>query len=188
MDTQQLITLLRSGDTSPLKFLFEQYGPYCQRLLQQQTDCPPEVAEDVFMEALLVFRRNVLEEKVKIVNYPKTYLYTICYYLYRAGQQQQQRQTRQQPEVARALYRENQDLPEHEQLEQEAILRRQNRRVMAAFERLGPRCRQLLRYFYVENKSLQEIAELMQRSADSVKSSRYRCFQQWKDYLDDPEG
>ena len=184
MDTQQLITLLQSGDNTPLKFLFEQYGGYCQRLLQQRTGCNSEEASDVFTDALLVFRRNVIEEKIVAVSHPKTYLYTICYYLYRAGQQQQQRKTVQQGEVHEALYGD-QNEPEHEALDREVALPQKQQTVSTAFYRLSPRCREVLYHFYVDRWSIKKIAKQMNRTAESVKTARYRCFEQWKNFIED---
>lgn len=185
MDTQRLLTLLQSGNTEPLKVLFEQYGGYCQRLLRQRTGCSADEAHDTLMDALLVFRRNVLEKKVTEVNHPKTYLYTICYYLYRARRQQQQRQDTQQSEVIRAWYPSEAQAPANEQQELEAAQQARQQQVWDAFQQLSARCRELLHYFYVENQSIQAIAQRMGNSADAVKSSRYRCFAQWKQYWED---
>ena len=186
MDTQQLLEQLRAGDTQPLKFLFEQYGAYCQRLLRRRTGCSVDEAHDVLMDALLVFRRNVLERRVTVVNHPKTYLYTICYYLYRAQRQRIQRQTAQQAEVERAWYDVRVEIPAHERLEEEASRRATQQQVWDAFQRLGDRCRQLLRYFYVENDSMQTIAQRMEfSSVGAVKTARYRCFAQWMRYWEE---
>ncbi len=186
MDTQRLLTLLQSGDTQPLKFLFEHYGAYCQRLLRQRTGCSVDEVHDTLMDALLVFRRNVLEKKVTEVNHPKTYLYTICYYLYRARRQQQQRRDTQQPEVIRAWYPSEGQAPEHEQQEAEAAQQATQQQVWETFQQLSARCRELLHYFYVESQSIQTIAQRMGiNSADAVKSSRYRCFAQWMQYWKD---
>lgn len=183
MDAQQLVTLLKSGDTAPLKFLFEEYGGYCQRLLRQQTGCSAEEASDVLTDALLVFRRNAIEEKVLVVNHPKTYLYTICYYLYRARVRQQGQRAKHYEEIAR-ISDIRQDA--HEELETEVAQQVVRQQALTAFQRLGERCRQLLHDFYVDGKSLQEIAQQRQaESTNAVKNARYRCFERWMNHWEE---
>jgi DNA-directed RNA polymerase specialized sigma24 family protein len=41
-------------------------------------------------------------------------------------------------------------------------------------------CRQLMQWFYIEERSLREIAEQMQLKETSVKSKRYECTEQLK--------
>lgn len=48
---------------------------------------------------------------------------------------------------------------------------------MTAFENLGEPCKQLLKTFYFEKKSLKEISETLQIEETSARNKKYRCMQ-----------
>ena len=72
---QDMIAQLRRGNNRPLKVLFETYADYCVAGLQRHTGCQREDAEDIFQDAVLQFRENALEDRIKSTGKLKE---TIC--------------------------------------------------------------------------------------------------------------
>lgn len=182
-DFLPLLQGLREGNPQLLAALFEQYGFACVRALQQRTGCSPEEAQDTFMDALLLIRRDVLSGKVETLTNPAGYLYTVCYNLYRDRQQKQTRQQQQQAEVASQWYEHLHYVPAHEQ--QDAQRYRENllRIAQTALGQLGQGCQQVITDFYLNKVSMEEIARKMGWcSAQVAKNHKYRCMKKLVQY------
>ncbi|QNJ97146.1 RNA polymerase sigma factor [Constantimarinum furrinae] len=52
---------------------------------------------------------------------------------------------------------------------------------MESFQKLGEECKQLLRSFYFEKKSLREIAEVFAIEEASARNKKYRCIQKLRE-------
>lgn len=57
---------------------------------------------------------------------------------------------------------------------------------MKAFVRLGTECKELLKLFYFEKKSMREISEEKNLAEASTRNKKYRCIQQLKDLAISP--
>ncbi|MEZ4828723.1 MAG: hypothetical protein R3C61_20925 [Bacteroidia bacterium] len=53
---ERLVTQIRSGEDSGLRFVFQETNRYCVRTLIKTTSCEMADAEDIFMDAMLIFR------------------------------------------------------------------------------------------------------------------------------------
>ncbi len=180
-----LAARLRAGDNTGLSSVFLAVKSYCVRTLVKKTDCSSDDAEDLLMDALLIFRENVLSGKLQHLTNLQSYLFGICLNLWREQNRQAGRWQQAQTEVERQWYRLESDMPlVIQQEEQEA----QNQLIQVVQEALGQlqeRCRQLLTYAYIDQRSHQEIAELMGfASPNVVKVTRHRCHQQWVKFVE----
>ena len=75
---QKTIQALEAGDPQSLEWIFDAYGHDCIRRLQRYEGCSPEDAEDIFMDALLLFWDNVRQGKVRELSRSRSYVYAIC--------------------------------------------------------------------------------------------------------------
>jgi RNA polymerase sigma factor (sigma-70 family) len=178
-----LRTQLNQGDEQLLAQVYAHCRTYCLRGLMKQTGCSTEDAEDLFMDALLIFRENVLSGKLERLSNLQSYLLGICLNLWRSLSRARARWQQEQDGFERQLWLiRGEDETSDEDAE---YLRFQARRIAAALGKLGETCRRLLTYVYVEQRPHQEIAELMGlASANVVKVTRHRCYQQWLKQLE----
>jgi RNA polymerase sigma factor (sigma-70 family) len=172
----RIVAQLRAGDNQPLKVLFEKYADHCVGGLQRHTGCSREDAEDAFQDAVIQFRENTLANRISHTKNLQGYLYSICFNLHRARQQQRIQQNRK---IAERGY-EKFEVPQIEKDITQQDQQRRTRLALAAFERLGENCRRLLTYFYLDELDNATIAQKMGlANANVVKSNKRRCMQRW---------
>jgi RNA polymerase sigma factor (sigma-70 family) len=182
---QQLQQQILADDPRGLSQVFAICSQYCIRSLRKKTQCSLEDAEDVLMEAMLTFRQNMVSGRVENLSNLKAYVFGICWNKWRDLNRARKRWQQEQEEVERTLYwvLEDHDLP-FEQEEEARLFQQSLQRKLSlaqeALQELGEKCRQLLRMFYMEERSLQQIAEQMAfANANVVKVSKFRCYQKW---------
>lgn len=181
---QQLKTQLQQGDNTALKWVFEQCGRYCIGTLIQKTACDEADAEDLLMEAVLVFRQNMLEGKVQEISSIKAYLFGIVWNKWRDLSRARKRWQRETDGLTRTYYLRAEESDHLVAAEEEAAwanrIESQLALAHAALGALKSNCRQLLKLFYMEKKPLAEIAVTMGlANANSAKVTKHRCYQRW---------
>ncbi len=184
MTTPEILQSLQQGDNQALTAVYQQVSGYCIRTLLRKTTCSPEDAEDLLMDAILIFRDNILTRKLTQITNLKAYLFGICWNLWREKNRTQSKWEAAKSDLEhQILVMETQGelpFPGEELLEQKALIQQ----VQQALGKLGDRCQQLLKMVYVESRSHQEIAEAMNfSSANVVKVTRHRCYQQWVKHI-----
>ena len=173
-----------NNDERGLREVFEQGNRYCVRTLLKKTHCSEADAEDIFMDALLIFRENLLSGKLQQLSNLKTYLFGICWNLWRDLQYARKRWNREQNEVEHQLYlsfsEENKGLSNMELDELKKESEMQLGLVKVALEKLGEKCQQILKMAYLEKRKYEEVAQIMgMANANVVKVTKHRCHQKW---------
>lgn len=177
---QQLATQIKTDDKRGLEFVFEETSRYCIRTLIKKTSCNLADAEDVYMDAIIIFRENILSGKLVQLSNLRTYLFGICWNVWRDLNRAQAKWQFGDGEVERQLmllvkpeeYPFAADSNEHVQV--------QIQRIQKALNMLSEKCRKLLCYVYIDQRPQKEIADLMEfASPNVVKVTRHRCYQQW---------
>ena len=177
---QRIIQALEAGDPRSLEWIFEAYGYDCIQRLQRYEGCSPEDAEDIFMDALLLFWRNVQQGKVRALSSSRAYVYSICVNEQRRRYRQRQKVYHEQTELKNHLYEQPYELPVAEQQGREEDRSERATRAQEALHRLGERCQRMMTLFYGQQRSLAEITGLLQlKSVQLAKTLRYRCYQRW---------
>ena len=182
---QRLATQIRNGDDRGLQFVFDETNRYCVRTLIKKTNCEVADAEDLFMDALLIFRENMLSGKLQQLSNLQTYVFGICWNLWRDLNRAKAKWGQPASEVERqAFLIAAQDDTLLEEEEKDLVIRRV-KQVQNALQHLGEKCRRLLTYAYIEERPHKEIAELMGfASSNVVKVTRHRCYQQWITHIE----
>ncbi|MEP1781859.1 sigma-70 family RNA polymerase sigma factor [Reichenbachiella sp.] len=165
---EQIRAELATGNNDCLKVIFDNYALYCVGLLIKKTGCSEEDAEDILMDAVLNFREKVMYGQIEYLTNLKAYLFSTCHRMWLARYNKEKMQRKQLNEVYDELY--DNDM---------IISRKENHRKISfqALNRLGDKCKTLLTLFYIENKRMTEIAEIMGfTGADVAKTSKSRCF------------
>lgn len=183
---------IQKNDEQGLRSVFEQGNRYCVRTLIKKTNCSLADAEDIFMDAILIFRENMLNGKLKHLSNLKTYLFGICWNVWRDLNYARGRWQREQNEVQRQLYLalepETKGLSSLEIEEIKAEAEHQLKWVQKALENLNKNCQELLKLVYMEKRKYEEVAQIMGfASANVVKVSKYRCHKKWVQEIEKTE-
>lgn len=80
---QKLKTRLQRGDLLVFRQLLNRHGAATMSKLMDQTGCSQSVAEQVWLDAQLLFRNRIVSGKVQELHDLRTYLYQVCMDVYR---------------------------------------------------------------------------------------------------------
>jgi len=136
--------------------------------------------DDVFQEAMTILFQKAQNEEFRLSCKIGTYLVAIAKYIWYKKLQLQNRRPDFLPfdsgeEDANDIRAYEDDVKVHE--EREVYFEQLN----AAMEELGEPCKGLLKAFYNENKSMQEIAGLFgYTNPDNAKTQKYKCLARLK--------
>lgn len=170
-----LVEELKAGNNTRLKLIFETHSAYCINKLISNHQCTLEEAEDIYMDSIINFRDKILSGKLEILTDLKSYLFATCKNMLLVKLKKEQRVNKAVLEIYDdKTYEIDDDDLFSDPSYQEKILSVMNE----AFSFLNENCQKILRAFYFERLSLDEIAEKYGlANANVVKVSKSRCFQ-----------
>ena len=175
LNLEKVRAQLLKGDNSCLQFIFDQHGQYCINRIQLKYNSNPEDAEDIFTDAMLSFRENILSGQIQVLTNVRGYLLRTCINKYKEKQAKELRLKKHLGELKYRWY-------EDEYVADELLLNL-NRE---SFSKLSDQCRIILKYFYVERYSMAEIAgKLGLANANTVKVSKARCYKKWNELIEE---
>ena len=126
-------------------------------------------ARDVFQEAMMVLYEKSKSPDFELTCQIKTYLYSVSRRLWLKKLQQSRRIESQVENFDRVVPVEE-DLEEHEKLNQQYLIMR------TAMGKIGEPCKSLIEAFYVHRKNMHEIAGYFgYTNADNAKNQKYKC-------------
>lgn len=172
-----LLEGLANHEERALQRLYQDYFPMiCRMVLQNQGN--EDDAKDLFQEAVMVLYERSKDQDFILACRVKTYLYAVGHRLWL--KQLQQRRKRQMSGCADEQELEDKagiagDIEEH-------LIREERFQVMdSALEKLGEPCKSLLESFYVQQLSMQDIAEKFgYTNPDNAKTQKYKCLNRLK--------
>ncbi|MBL6446450.1 sigma-70 family RNA polymerase sigma factor [Fulvivirga sp. 29W222] len=176
LDNDQIILRLKQDDSSCLEDLVVAYKSYCVNGLKKKTKCSDEEAEDLFIDALLELRDKVLSDKLDHLLNAKSYIFGICYNKWLSAQRLKNKTifTSIDAEGYYQQYLKDDSSLDLEDLEYKMQLLNITNRALGT---IGEKCYKLIKYFYIEKRSMEDIANIMGfASADVAKTSKSRCF------------
>ena len=126
-------------------------------------------AKDVFQEAMIVLYEKVRSGTFELNCQIKTYLYSVCRRLWLKRLQQLNRYSAPVDNLD-ALIPVEEEIEEHEQRNMEFDM------MNKAIGSLGEPCKSLLEAYYLEKRSMQDIATSFgYTNADNAKNQKYKC-------------
>jgi RNA polymerase sigma factor (sigma-70 family) len=170
---QVLLQGLAQNMREAIETIYNQHYKMVQTLVLNNTGTIDD-AKDIFQEAIIV-----LYEKTRSGNFVlncliKTYVYSVSRRLWLKRLQQQQRFS---PEMngAEDAISVDEDLEIHEQRNADFLL------MEKAMSGLGEPCKSLLESYYLQKKSMVEIAaDFGYTNADNAKNQKYKCLMRLK--------
>ena len=159
-DSKAAETIYKENFNMVLAFILNNNGSY-------------DEARDIFQEAMIALYQKAKSDSFVLTSQIKTYVYSICRRLW-LKRLQQLGKTTNGIENFEAIAVED-DVEIHEQRNAElGIMDR-------ALNSLGEPCKSLLEAFYIERKSMDQIALLFgYTNADNAKNQKYKCLMRLK--------
>ncbi|MEO6830743.1 MAG: sigma-70 family RNA polymerase sigma factor [Chitinophagaceae bacterium] len=174
----QLLKGVAGGARAATTQVYKQHYPTVMHWLQG-TGGDEADAADIFQEAMVVLFEKARNEEFQLSCRIGTYLFAICKHLWYKKLDQRKRMPIALPENygqdggIDAAY--DDDLNAHEEREQHY------QQLDAALDALGEPCRSLLKAFYHQDKSMQEIAaDFGYTNPDNAKTQKYKCLNRLK--------
>lgn len=129
----------------------------------------PDDARDIFQEAMIVLFEKAKSSSFILSCQIRTYLYSVCRRLWL---KKLQKESRFNPSVesVQEIVAVEEEIEFHEKRDSDFIL------MENALQKIGEPCKSLLEAFYIEKKSMPEIAETFgYTNADNAKTQKYKC-------------
>lgn len=156
------------------KFYKEHYPMVKSMMVKHFPLLKDEDVKDIYQEGIIALWSNIrdgqftLNAQVKL----STYLLQIC--KFKCLDRLKKKSFRMENPWEETIDHGEEDYMIFEEDEQVSILRK----IIAS---MPDRCRNLLTYFYFEEKKLHEIAHLLDIGEASIKNEKYRCMQKLKE-------
>lgn len=152
--------------------IYRQHYPTVMHWLQSAGGDEADAA-DVFQEAMVVLFEKARSEDFRLTCRIGTYLFAICKHLWYKRLEQRKRMPNGGGEDFDAAWED--DIKVHEEREEHYA------QLDAALDTLGEPCRSLLRAYYHQDKSMQQIAaEFGYTNPDNAKTQKYKCLMRLK--------
>lgn len=178
-DAAEWLKALAAGDRRTTEQLYRQAYPMVAHWIGTHGGGDDDSA-DIFQEAMVVLFGKAQEADFRLTCAPATYLYSVARNLWLRRLQHQSRfsafeEGSDEGNGGGSDWAYEQDVDAHEDRE------RQFDRLETALQQIGEPCASLLRAFYHEGKSMQDISAASGYSnADTAKTQKYKCLNRLK--------
>ncbi|HXB92203.1 MAG TPA: sigma-70 family RNA polymerase sigma factor [Puia sp.] len=170
---QDLLEGLAKNDRQAIETIYKQHYNMVQSMILGNSGYPDD-ARDIFQEAMIVLYEKVKTGSFELNSQLKTYLYSVCRRLWLKRLHQLQRVSPEVEGLEETMPVEE-DLERHEQRNRDFGIMEQ------AMNHLGEPCKSLLEAYYLEKKSMVEIAgDFGYTNADNAKNQKYKCLMRLK--------
>ena len=161
------------NDRKAIETIYKQHFSMVQSLVLNNSGYPDD-ARDIFQEAMIVLYQKARSGTFELNSQLKTYLYSVCRRLWLKRLNQMQRISPEVDNLEETVPVEE-ELERHEQRNRDFLVMEQ------AMNNLGEPCKSLLEAYYMEKKSMVEIAgDFGYTNADNAKNQKYKCLMRLK--------
>lgn len=165
---KDLLTGLAANDTNAIETIYRENFATIRSFIIKNNGYPDD-AYDIFQEAMIVLFEKAKSGSFNLSCQLQTYLYSICRRLWL---KKLQKQNRYNPsiETIEEIVPVEDEMELHEKKDKDFLL------MEGALKRIGEPCKSLLEAFYIEKKSMPEIASAFgYTNADNAKTQKYKC-------------
>lgn len=170
---KQLLEGLLKNDRKAIETLYKENYKTVQTLIINNNGTADD-ARDIFQEAMIVLYEKVKAGSFELNCLIKTYLYSVCRRLWLKKLQQMQKYSGEVDGIAELVpVEEDLDMQEQRNVEFQTM----ERSMMS----LGEPCKSLLEAYYLQKKSMVEIATgFGYTNAENAKNQKYKCLMRLK--------
>ncbi|MBN9350861.1 MAG: sigma-70 family RNA polymerase sigma factor [Chitinophagaceae bacterium] len=173
-DEKALLRGLSTHDPLAIEMIYRQsFGPIQSFVIKNNGFS--DDARDVFQEAMVILFENAQSESFELTCRIRTYLYSICRRLWLKKIEREKRFYTGSFDTLNEIVPVEDDLEMHEKKDADLQL------MDEALGKIGEPCKSLLEAFYIQKKSMPEIAESFgYTNADNAKTQKYKCLMRLK--------
>ncbi len=165
---QELLKALAVNDKKAIEKIYEDNYSLIQNLILNNSGTE-EDAKDIFQEAVIILYEKSKSDSFELSCQIKTYVYSVCRRLWLKRLQYIRRY---EAEIASLV----EIVPVEEDMEEHDKRSLQFGMMEKAMTSIGEPCKSLLEAYYINKKSMQEIAENFgYTNADNAKNQKYKC-------------
>lgn len=170
---------LRRGNSDVLNALYKKYYTIVLKFIVNNSGSH-EAAQDIYQETIIVLYENVRKPEFVLSSQLQTYIYSIAKRLWLKQLKQNGKTFLFKESEEDDVVDVSEDMAEH--LEKEIAIEKMNK----SLQELGEPCATLIKDFYVQKLSMDEIADKFgYTNADNAKNQKYKCLQRLKKYFFD---
>lgn len=168
-----LLEGLAKNDRQAIETIYKQHYNMVQSLIINNNGSVDD-ARDIFQEAMIVLYEKAKSGTFELNCLLKTYLYSVCRRLWLKKLQQQQKMV---PDINGL----EEMIPVEEEIDQHGQRTAAYQMMEKAMMNLGEPCRSLIDAFYLQKKSMTDIASFFgYTNADNAKNQKYKCLMRLK--------
>ena len=165
---QILLEGLAANDKKAVETIYRENYSTIQSFIVKNNGYPDD-ARDIFQEAMIVLYEKVTSGSFELTCQIKTYLYSVCRRLWLKRLQQLQRYNPSLENIEETVAVEE-ELDTHEKRNTDLAM------MENALTKIGEPCKSLLEAYYLQKKSMPELAEFFgYTNADNAKTQKYKC-------------
>ena len=173
INEQDLLLGLAKSDKKAVETIYKENYNMVQALIIRNNGSS-EDAKDIFQEAMIVLYEKVRSGTFELNCQIKTYVFSVCRRLWLKRLQQVNRYTTEVNGIQDVILVEE-EMEAHERRNAEYQL------MEKSIKNLGEPCKSLLEAYYLQQKSMQEIASNFgYTNADNAKNQKYKCLMRLK--------
>lgn len=171
-DSEDILGILNNSPAT-LKHIYKTHFPMVLQMILNNNGNDAD-AKDVFQEGIIVLYNKVKTGEFELTSKLKTYIYSVCRRIWLKKLSRASNKECELKDVHDFLPVEN-DLELHEMRDL------QFSKMEESMLMLGEPCQTIIRDFYMQNKSMQEICEKFgYTNPENAKTQKYKCLQRLK--------
>lgn len=165
---------IRDNNDQVLSALYKKFYGVVLRYVMNNSGSEEE-AQDIYQETIIVLFRKVSSGNFELSSSLQTYIYSVASKLWLKQLQKNAPLMRLNEQGENEEMDVANDLSEHEELEQNIL------KMSSSLQELGEPCKTLIEDFYVQQLSMDQIAEKFgYTNSDNAKNQKYKCLQRLK--------
>lgn len=173
LSQEEILQALRKNDSHAVELLYRTCWPIVKNHIMSNSGSLQE-AEDAYQEAFLVFWNKTKQDSFTL--FPGATLQAFLIQITKKLWLYHLRENRKMHPLTM------EEIPE---LQEEVVVEEIDlvQATWAVFRKLGEKCQQILKAFYFEKKSMDQIAQEMDLTPQTARNSKYRCIKEMKSKL-----
>ncbi len=163
-----LLEGLAANETSAIETIYRENYSVIQSFIVKNNGYPDD-ARDIFQEAMIILFEKAKSDSFVLSCQIKTYLYSVCRRLWL---KKLQKQNRYNPsiEMIQETVPVDEEIEMHKKRNDDFLL------MEKALLKIGEPCKSLLEAFYIQKKTMPEIAvSFGYTNSDNAKTQKYKC-------------
>ncbi len=170
---KQLLEDLVSNDRIAIEKIYRENFPSIQAFILKNSGYADD-AKDIFQEAMIILFQKAKLDSFVLTCQIKTFLYSVCRRLWLKKLQRENRHNHVN-DLLKETVAVDDEIEVNEKQNAEMTL------MEKALSKIGEPCKGILEAFYIQKKTMPEIAEAFEyTNADNAKTQKYKCLNRLK--------